>query len=70
MGPATVQDRLLPTGPGAVRLRGLLGTRVDACRTNRMVPDDEECLLWPYEQGLPVVPTGSRRSWSSAYLDN
>jgi uncharacterized protein len=42
-----------------VSLRGLLGGRLDACRTNRIVVHDEEYLLWPYEEGLPVVPAGS-----------
>jgi uncharacterized protein len=44
---------------GYVALRGLLGTRVDACRNNRIVVHDEEYLLWPYENGVPVVPTES-----------
>ena len=56
---ATVQDRISPLGAASVRLRGLLGERLDACRANRMVPHDEGYLLWPYEDGLPVVPTGS-----------
>lgn len=56
---ATVQDRILPLSPSSVRLRGLLGARLDACRANRMVPHDEDYLLWPYEDGLPVVPAGS-----------
>ena len=44
---------------GHVRLRGLLGRRLDACRNNRMVVHDEEYLLWPYESGVPVVPAES-----------
>ena len=54
-----MHDRLSKTGYGSVRLRGLLGARVDACRVNRMVAHDEDYLLWPYEQGVPVVPTQS-----------
>ncbi len=54
-----MRDRLSRTGYGSVRLRGLLGSRVDACRENRMLAHDEDYLLWPYERGVPVVPTQS-----------
>jgi hypothetical protein len=42
-----------------VHLGGLLGSRVDACRTNRILAYDENYLLWSYEAKIPVVPTGS-----------
>lgn len=44
---------------GSVRLKGLLGARLDACRENRILPHDEEFLLWPYERKVPVVPRAS-----------
>ena len=54
-----MQDKLSQPRHGSVRLRGLIGTRVDACRTNRIATHDEAYLLWPFEETIPIVPRDS-----------
>ena len=54
-----MQDKLSAPKLGSVRLKGLLGSRVDACRNNRIAVHDEDYLLWPYEEGVPVSPWNS-----------
>lgn len=54
-----MQDRLSQPRHGSVRLRGLIGTRVDACRANRIATHDEGYLLWPFEETIPIVPRDS-----------
>ncbi len=54
-----MQDKLSQPRHGSVRLRGLIGTRVDACRANRIATHDEAYLLWPFEETIPIVPRDS-----------
>ena len=50
-----MQDRLSAPKYGSVRLNGLLGSRLEAW-VHRVVTHNWDYLLWPYEQGQPVVP--------------
>jgi uncharacterized protein len=47
-------DRLLRLTPDAIDLNGLLGARIEASRLNRLRHQEEDHLLWPFQQGCPV----------------
>ena len=52
----TATDAIAQPSPDATRLRGLLGGRIDACRENRLNPHDDDYLLWPFAQHIPLTP--------------
>ena len=47
-------DRMQRPNPDAIQLNGLLGRRLDLSRQNRLHHQEEEHLLWPFQQGCPV----------------
>lgn len=80
MTPGSVNERVTAPAPSAVRLHGLLGSRLALLRENRLVPDEEERLLWPYREHCKVTGgTGDGRTerpqepvwgdWSWIYAD-
>ncbi len=61
-------DRLHPFPPGAVRLTGYLGRRVEANRRNRLATVDEARLLAAFRQrGQPGAPTRAPRAPRAPY---
>ena len=55
-GDRTANDATAQPSLAATRLRGLLGRRIDACRENRLNPHDDDYLLWPFAQHIPLTP--------------
>ena len=47
-------DHLHRPDPPAVQLTGLLGKRLEFSRLNRLHHQEEDHLLWPFQQGCPV----------------
>jgi hypothetical protein len=56
-------DRLQRPAPDAIRLMGLLGERLTASRLNRLHNQEEDHLLWPFQQGCPVGYMHPDRPW-------
>jgi hypothetical protein len=47
-------DRFQRPTPDAFQPGGLLGRRIQASRTNRLHHQEEDHLLWPFQEGCPV----------------
>ena len=47
-------DRLQRPAADAVQMRGLLGERFAASRANRLLPHEDDFLVWPFEEHCPV----------------
>ena len=62
--------------PDAVRLKGLVGERVDASRLNRLRHQEEYHLLWPFQEHCPVGwpqrdaphPEITRGDWQGEFI--
>ncbi len=55
------KDVLQRLAPDAITLRGLLGDRFEASRINRLHPYEEDFLLYPFHQHLPIGYDNPRR---------
>jgi len=53
--PPIVADEVGMVPPDAVRLRGLLGKRIDLMRENRLLHHEDELLLWPFRTPIRAV---------------
>ena len=49
-----IADQLLCPAPDTVEMKGLLGKRFTLSRLNRLRHQEEEHLLWPFQEGCPV----------------
>jgi uncharacterized protein len=55
-----VTDAVRLNHSSVVRLKGLLGRRLDLMRRNRLLEEEEFFLLWPFLENHPADPEGSR----------
>jgi len=49
-----ITDMFTRPSPDAVQLHGLLGQRLEFSRLNRLLHQEEDHLLWAFQQGCPV----------------
>jgi hypothetical protein len=45
-----LKDFDIRLAPDAVHLKGLLGGRFDGSRVNRLIHQEEDLLLWPFQE--------------------
>ncbi len=68
-------DALRKPEPDAVQLHGLIGQRIDGSRLNRLRRQEEDHLLWPFQEHCPVgyypdhpVKPGIRSDWQGEFM--
>ena len=54
MNEQKIKDVFTRPSPDALQLNGLLGQRLELSRLNRLHHQEEDHLLWPFQQGCPV----------------
>ncbi len=71
----SITDALRKPDPDAVHLHGLIGQRFDASRLNRLRRQEDDHLLWPFQEHCPVgyypdhpVKPGIRADWQGEFI--